>query len=107
VLLKLLMLPVSLPAAGIRYCIEKLVDVAEAELNSVEPIKEELLRLNMALEEGEIDEDAFAAQETVLLARLRQVRERQRAELREEAEEGALEAADGRRVVIDMPDELR
>jgi hypothetical protein len=107
VLLKLLALPVTLPAAGIRYCIEKLVDVAEAELNSTEPIKEELLRLQLALEDGEIDEDAYVAQEAVLLARLRQVRERHREELRAEAEEHALEAADGRRVIIDMPDELR
>lgn len=106
-LLKLLTLPLSLPAAGIRYCLEKVAEMADAEMNSVEPIKEELLRLNMALEEGEIDADAFAAQETVLLARLRELRERQRAELREEAEERALEAADGRRIVIDMPDELR
>jgi hypothetical protein len=107
VLLKLLALPVTLPAAGIRYCIEKLVDVAEAELNSTEPIKEELLRLQLALEDGEIDEDAYVAQEAVLLARLRQVREQQRERLRAEAEERAIEAADGRRVIIDMPDELR
>lgn len=107
-LFKLLGLPVTLPAAGIRYCLEKVVDVAEAELNSEEPVKDELLRLQLELEEGAIGEDEYVERETVVLARLREVRERRRARLREEAEERAdEEAAEGRRVVIDIPDELR
>lgn len=106
-ILKLLALPVTLPAAGIKYVLEKVGEVAEAELNSEEPIKDELLRLQLELEEGEIGEDQYRARETVLLARLREVRERRKAELREEAEEHAIETAHGRRVIIDMPDELR
>jgi hypothetical protein len=107
VLLKLLGLPLTLPAAGIRYCIEKVAQVAEAEMNSDEPIKDELLRLQIELEEGRIDEEAYVAQETVLLARLREVRERRKERLREEAEEEAEEEAHGRRVYIEMPDEIR
>lgn len=106
-LLKLLGLPVTLPAAGIRYCLEKVAEVAEAEMNSDEPIKDELLRLQIELEDGRIDEDAYVAQEAVLLARLRQVRERRKERLREEAEEEAEEEAHGRRVYIELPDEIR
>ncbi|MGH2377616.1 MAG: gas vesicle protein GvpG [Candidatus Limnocylindria bacterium] len=107
-LLKLLGLPVSLPAAGIRYCIEKVAEVAEAEMNSEEPIKDELLRLQIELEEGRLDEQAYVAQERVLLARLREFRDRQKQRLREEQEERAdEEAASGRRVYIEMPDELQ
>jgi hypothetical protein len=108
VLLKLLTLPVTLPAAGIRYCIEKVVEVAEAEYNSEEPVKEELLRLQIELEEGRLEEDAYVAQERVLLARLRQLRDRRKEQMREELEERAdEEAASGRRVYIEMPDELQ
>jgi hypothetical protein len=108
VLLKLLTLPVTLPAAGIRYCIEKVVEVAEAEYNSEEPVKEELLRLQIELEEGRLEEDAYVAQERVLLARLRQLRDRRKQQMREELEERADEdAASGRRVHIEMPDELQ
>lgn len=105
-LLKLLALPVTLPAAGIRYCLDKIVDVTDAELNSEEPVKEELLELQLALEEGRIDERAYGAREAVLFARLREIRERRREMAREQAEEIA-EDAGGKRVVIEIPDELR
>lgn len=105
-LLKLLGLPVTLPASGIGYVLRTISDVAEREMYSEEATREELLRLQLALEEGEVAEDAFTAQEAVLLARLRQIRERRRAretepELVEETEEG------GRRVVVEIPEELR
>ena len=107
-LFKLLALPLTLPAAGIRYCIEKVVEVAEAEYDSDEPVKEDLLRLQIELEEGRIDEDAYVAQERVLLARLRQLRDRRKQQMREELEERAGEEAEsGRRVYIEMPDELQ
>lgn len=106
-LLKLLTLPITLPAAGIKYCFEKVAEVAEAEMNSEEPVKDDLLRLQIELEEGRIDEDAYVAQERVLLARLRQLRDRRKQQMREELEERAdEEAASGRRVIIEMPDEL-
>jgi gas vesicle protein GvpG len=104
VLFKLLTLPISLPAAGIKYCIEKVIEVAEVEADSEEPIKEELLELNIALEEGSITERVYNAREAVLLARLREVREARRALAREQRAE---EEDEGPRVVIDIPDELR
>jgi len=108
-LFKLLTLPIALPAAGIKYCIAKVAEVAEAEMNSEEPVKEDLLQLQIELEEGRIDEDAYVAQERVLLARLRQLRDRRTQEMREELEERADEvaASGGRRVFIEMPDELK
>lgn len=75
-LLKLLTLPVSAPAAGIRFCLEKVVEYADQQLNSEEPITQELLELQVALEEGEIDERTYNAREAVLFARLRELRER-------------------------------
>ncbi len=101
-LLKLLAFPVTLPASGIRFALRTLADVAEQEMNSEEPVKEELLELQLALEEGAIEERAYRAKETVLLARLREVRERKRARA------GTDEAAEGdARVVVELPEELR
>lgn len=101
-LLKLLGLPVTLPAAGIRFALEKVAEMAEAELNSEEPIKQELLEMQIELEEGRIDERAYVARETVLLARLRELRERQREAARELVEEDSTS-----RIVVEMPEELR
>lgn len=107
-LLKLLMLPISAPAAGIKFCIAKVAEVAEAELNSEEPVKEDLLRLQLDLEEGRVDEKAYVARERVLLARLREIREAAKERLREQLDEIEADAETrGRRVYIDMPDELR
>jgi len=74
VLFKLLGLPFSVPAAGVRFVFNTLVETAEAELLDDGPVKEELLLLQMRLEEGELEEDEFAAQEAVLFQRLREIR---------------------------------
>ena len=106
-LLKLLTLPVTLPAAGIRFCLEKVIDMADAEANSEEPIKEELLEMQLALEEGSLDERAYAAREKVLLARLREIRERQRELAREQVEQRVVREGEGSRIVVEIPEELR
>jgi hypothetical protein len=103
VLLKLLGLPLTLPAAGVRFALEKVIEMAEVEANSEEPIKEELLAMQLQLEEGAIDEKAYVARETVLLARLREIRERRK----ELARQQSLEEDDGSRIVVEMPEELR
>lgn len=102
-LLKLLGLPFSLPAAGIRFALDKVIEMAEVEANSEEPIKEELLAMQLQLEEGAIDERAYVARETVLLARLREIRARRR----ELARQQAAEEGEGPRMVVEMPEELR
>jgi hypothetical protein len=105
VLLKLLTLPITLPVAGIRYCLEKVVEVAEHELYDEEPVREQLLLLQLELEEGRIPEREYRAREAELLVRLREIRTQRREAAREAAEEAP---AEGRReVVIEMPEELR
>jgi hypothetical protein len=74
VLFKLLGLPFSVPAAGVRFVFNTLVETAEAELMDDGPVKEELLLLQMQLEEGEFEEDEFAEREAFLFQRLRDIR---------------------------------
>jgi hypothetical protein len=117
ILFKLLTLPISAPAAGIRYCIEKVIEYAEHEITDEEPVREQLLELHLELEEGRVTEDEYAEREAVLLARLREIREYRKELAREDAEASApgAGAPDGvgtppegqkRRVVIEVPEEL-
>ena len=71
ILFKLLALPITAPAAGIRYCIEKVVDYAEQQLTDDAPVREQLLELQIELEEGRVTDEEYTERETVLLARLR------------------------------------
>lgn len=73
-LLKLLGLPVSVPVAGIRFCIAQLVAMAEQEMLDDGPVREELLLLTMQFEDGEIGEDEYTRREADLLRRLREIR---------------------------------
>lgn len=107
---KLLMLPYLLPAAGIKYCIRQVIDMAENEMLDDGAVKEELMLLNLRLEEGEIDEAEYRRQEAPLLVRFseikayrRELAEQERAE--REAELGA-DAAGTRRVVIETPSDF-
>lgn len=102
-LFKLLTLPLTLPASGIKYVFERIADIADEEMNSEDPIKEQLLELQVDLEEGRVDEEAYKANETVLLARLREIRERKKAAAREQV----VESDEDRQIVIEIPEELR
>ena len=103
---KLLTLPYALPAAGIRWTLSKVVEMAEQEMTDDTAVKEELLLLNMRYEDGEIDEAEFRRQEAPLLARFSEIRAYRR-ELAEEQLAGLLsETVDERVVVIETPEEL-
>jgi hypothetical protein len=103
---KLLMLPYSLPAAGIKYCINKVIEVAEQEMTDETPVKDELLLLNMRYDDGEIDAAEFRRQEAPLLARYSEIRA-YRKQLAEEQMAGLVAETGGERVVvIDTPEEL-
>ena len=106
-LFRLLTLPFSAPIAGIRYCLEKVAEVAERELWDEDPVREQLILDNAAYEEGRLTEAEFRVREADLLARLREIREHQRALGRAEAEQAGGQVDERRRVVIDIPDELR
>jgi hypothetical protein len=106
ILFKLLALPITAPVAGVRYCIEKVVEYADHELNDEEPVREQLLELQIELEDGRVSEDEYVEREAVILARLREIRERRKQLAREEAEASAPADGEKRTVVIEVPEEL-
>jgi gas vesicle protein GvpG len=106
ILFKLLALPLSAPAAGIRYCIEKVVEFAEHEMTDDEPVRVQLMELQLELEEGRVSEDEYTEREAVLLARLREIREYRRQLAAEQAQASAPGPDEKRSVVIEVPEEL-
>jgi len=105
ILFKLLALPITAPAAGIRYCLDKVVEYAEQQLTDDEPVRQELLELHLQLEEGQIGEEEFAEREALLFARLREIKE-----YRKEQQSGGSAPRppdeEKRTFVIDIPEEL-
>jgi len=63
---------------GIKFVLGKIASAVDAEMNDDSRLREELLALQMRLELGEIEAGEFRALEADLLARLREIRERQR-----------------------------
>jgi hypothetical protein len=106
ILFRLLALPITAPAAGIKYCIERVVEYAEQQLTDDEPVREQLLELQLELEEGRVTEEEYAEREAVLLARLRELREYRKQLERESAEANVPAEGQERRVVIEVPEEL-
>jgi hypothetical protein len=104
-LFKLLALPVTAPAAGIRYCLEKVLELAEQQMWDEDPVREQLILVNEAFEEGRMPEAEFRQREAELLARLREIREHRKAAAR--AQLSAMPEEGSRDVVIELPDELR
>ena len=68
----------TLLVGGIKFVLRKIVDAVEAQLNDDSVLHEELLAAQMRLELGEITQAEFAVVEADILARLREIRERQR-----------------------------
>ena len=105
-LFKLLGAPFSLPFAGVRFIFQQIADLADQELNDESVVREQLLLLQLQLEDGEIEEDDFAVQEADLMARMRDIKARKRAE----ADQAALDELPAeanvqarRRVVVETP----
>ena len=63
---------------GIKFVLGRVAAAVDSELNDDSRLREELLAAQMRLELGEIGAEEFRALEADLLARLRQIRERQR-----------------------------
>ena len=103
---KLLMLPYSLPAAGIKYCIRQVIDMAENEMLDDGAVKEELMLLNLRLEEGEIDEAEYRRQEAPLLVRFSEIKAYRRQRAEAELADHQAELGTPRAVVIETPSEL-
>jgi gas vesicle protein GvpG len=68
----------TLLVGGIKFVLRKIVDAVESQLNDDSVLHEELLAAQMRLELDEITQEEFAAVEADILARLREIRERQR-----------------------------
>jgi hypothetical protein len=105
ILFKLLALPITAPAAGIRYCIEKVAEVAEQQMWDDDPVREQLILGNEAYEDGRMGEAEFREREAELLARLGEIREHKRDVAR--AQVSAMPDEGKREVVIELPDEVR
>jgi hypothetical protein len=68
----------SLLVGGLRFVLDKLAAAVDKEMNDDRALREELVANQMRLELGEITEEEFAERERDLLARIREIRERQR-----------------------------
>ena len=64
----------SLLINGIKFALDKVLQVAEQEMDNPENLQQELLEAQMQLEEGAIDEETFAARERDIFTRLREMR---------------------------------
>ena len=74
ILSKVLLFPVTGPVAGIKWSLGQVQKVVEEELTDDEPVKRDLMELQMQLELGDITDDEYVEREAVLMARLREVR---------------------------------
>ena len=100
-LFKLLGAPFTLPMAGMKFVFQQVADLADQELNDESVLREQLLLLQVQLEDGDIDEDEFAEREAELLARLREIKERKRAEAEAIPAEANVDAP--RRMIVETP----
>ena len=71
---KVLFFPVTGPVAGIKWSLGQVQKVVEEELTDDEPVKRDLMELQMQLELGDIDDDEYVRREAELMVRLREVR---------------------------------
>ena len=64
----------SLLINGIKFALEKVVQVAEQEIDNPEALQQQLLEAQMQLEDGTIDEATFAEIEADVFARIRELK---------------------------------
>ena len=105
-LFKLLGAPLTLPMAGMKFIFKQVADLADQELNDEAGVREQLLLLQVQLEEGDIEEDEFVEREAELLARMREIKARKRAQTeRATPDEMPVEAnvEARRRVIVETP----
>lgn len=100
------MLPYSLPAAGIKYCFNKVLEVAEQDMTDDTEVREELMLLNLRYDEGEIEEAEFRRLEAPLLARYSEIKAYKRQLAEEELAELRSASATERVAIIESPEEL-
>jgi len=68
----------SLLISGVRFVLDKLAAAVETELNDDTALRERLLDAQMRLELGELSQAEFDELEAEIVARIREIKERQR-----------------------------
>jgi len=68
----------SLLISGVRFVLDKLAAAVDSELNDDTVLRERLLDAQMRLELGELTQEAFDGLEAEIVARIREIKERQR-----------------------------
>ncbi|MGH2365514.1 MAG: gas vesicle protein GvpG [Chloroflexota bacterium] len=63
-----------LPVTGVRWIFRQIALAAERELMDDEPVRDELLELQLMLETGDVTEAEYIQREEQLMQRLREVR---------------------------------
>lgn len=67
---------VGLPVAGFKFVLRQIANVAEQEMDDAQAVRDELLELHRAYEEGAVDDATYAARERALMERWRAARRR-------------------------------
>ena len=68
----------SLLISGVRFVLDKLAAAVDTELNDDTVLRERLLDAQMRLELGELTQEEFDELEADIVARIREIKERQR-----------------------------
>lgn len=68
----------SLFISGLRWVLDNVATVVDAELNDDTALREQIMEAEMRREAGEISDEEFADLEADLLVRIREIKERQR-----------------------------
>ena len=90
----------SLLINGIKFALDKVLQVAEQELDSPEALQQRLLEAQMQLDEGEIDDETFARIEADVFTRLREMKG-------DEAAGGIADASAFDEIQVEVNDEER
>lgn len=73
-LASILLAPFTAPVDGAMWTIDKVKRAVEEELTDDTSVKEDLMRLQLELEAGDVDDDEYVRRETQIMERLRDVR---------------------------------
>jgi hypothetical protein len=68
----------TLPLDGFKFVMNTLIKVAEEQWTDDAPLKQQLLELQVALDNGDISEDEYVEHERVILQGLRDIQNRKR-----------------------------
>ena len=66
------------PITGFKFILRTLQRVAEQEYTDDAPLKERLLELQLKLEEGQMSEQEYVAEEAIIIRELRELQNRKR-----------------------------